>query len=247
MKIQKLEQLRELIKEGWKLDQREAEEWWGEWTSTGTSATILENNDYRLKSPSGDIIPVEYCKGDLDEHSLNVGDRVRCKPGYINNPLSDSDPTRGGGGYFKGREFIIEKMSNRYAWGEDNNLGVSVRALKLIPKPKKVSRKLQVGDTVEVIAGDQKGTTGRVLRVIPAKKSVVVQGCNIVKKHVRPSRKNPQGGRINIERPIHLSNVLPVNPKSSKGSRVHYQLDKDGSKKRVATDGSEISVVRKAK
>jgi large subunit ribosomal protein L24 len=76
---------------------------------------------------------------------------------------------------------------------------------------------------------------------------VVVQGHNLAKKHVKPSRKNPQGGRINVERPIHISNVLPVNPKSSRGSRVRYELSADGSKKRVATDGSEIGIVTKAK
>ncbi len=102
------------------------------------------------------------------------------------------------------------------------------------------------GDMVEIIAGDHKGATGRVLRVLPEKKSIVVQGYNIAKKHVRPSRRNPQGGRINIEQPIHISNVLPVNPKSSRGSRVHYQINEDGSKRRIATDDTEIGVVRKA-
>jgi large subunit ribosomal protein L24 len=105
---------------------------------------------------------------------------------------------------------------------------------------------IKKGDTVEIIAGDYKGATGRVLRVIPEKNQVVVQGHNTAKKHVRPSRKNPQGGRINVEQPIHISNVLPVNPKSSKGSRVHYQVGSDGSKKRVATDGTEISTVKRA-
>jgi len=103
------------------------------------------------------------------------------------------------------------------------------------------------GDMVEIIAGDHKGATGRVLRVIPERNKVVVQGHNIVKKHVRPSRKNPQGGRISIEQPIAISNVLPVSSKSSKGTRVSYQLNEDGSKKRMAVDGSEIGVVRKAK
>ncbi|MHC4702901.1 MAG: 50S ribosomal protein L24 [Planctomycetota bacterium] len=107
------------------------------------------------------------------------------------------------------------------------------------------------GDTVEIIAGDHKGASGRVLRVMPDKNCVVVQGHNLAKKHVRPSRKNPQGGRINVERPIHISNhisnVLPVNPKSSHGSRVRYQLSADGSKKRLAADGTEIGTVRKAK
>ena len=95
-------------------------------------------------------------------------------------------------------------------------------------------------DTVEIIAGDHKGATGRVLRVIPQKNLVVVQGLNIAQKHVRPSRKNPQGGRVNIEQPIHLSNVLPVNTKSSRGGRVGYKVSKDGRKKRVFADGTEI-------
>ena len=103
------------------------------------------------------------------------------------------------------------------------------------------------GDIVEIISGDHKGTTGRVLRVIREKNSVIVQGHNIAKKHVRPSRKNPQGGRINVEQPIHISNVLPVNPKSSKGSRVRFKTENDGSKKRLASDGSEIGIVRKTK
>ncbi len=85
------------------------------------------------------------------------------------------------------------------------------------------------------------------MRVMPDKNCVVVQGHNLAKKHVRPSRKNPQGGRINVERPIHISNVLPVNPKSSHGSRGRYQLSADGSKKRLAADGTEIGIVRKAK
>jgi large subunit ribosomal protein L24 len=96
------------------------------------------------------------------------------------------------------------------------------------------------GDMVQIIAGDHKGATGRVLRVLPDKKKVVIQGHNMAKKHVRPSRKNPQGGRINIEQPVHISNVLPLNPKSSLGSRVRYQIDEDGSKKRVATDGADM-------
>jgi large subunit ribosomal protein L24 len=105
---------------------------------------------------------------------------------------------------------------------------------------------IKKGDMVEVIAGDYKGATGRVLRVIPKDSKVVVQGQNTAKKHVRPSRKNPQGGRINVEQPIHISNVLPVTPKSSKGSRVRYQVGSDGSKKRVTADGTEIGTIKKA-
>jgi len=110
-----------------------------------------------------------------------------------------------------------------------------------------MARHVKKGDMVEIIAGDHKGATGRVLRVIPEKNSVVVQGHNLVKKHVKPSRKNPQGGRITVEMPIHISNVLPVNPKSSRGSRVKYKTDSDGSKKRVAADGTEIGVIKRAK
>jgi len=103
------------------------------------------------------------------------------------------------------------------------------------------------GDMVQIIAGDHKGATGRVLHVYPDKNVVVVQGQNIAQKHVRPSRRNPQGGRIGVEQPIHISNVLPVNPKSSRGSRVRYRRSDDGSKKRTAVDGTEIGTVRKAK
>ena len=107
--------------------------------------------------------------------------------------------------------------------------------------------RIKKGDMVEIIAGDHKGSTGKVLHVYPDKERIVIQGHNIAQKHVRPSQKNPQGGRINVEQPIHISNVLPVNPKSSKASRVHYQLNEDGSKRRLAIDGTEISIVRKAK
>ena len=103
------------------------------------------------------------------------------------------------------------------------------------------------GDLVEIISGDHKGATGRILRVLSDKNKVVVQGHNLAKKHVRPSRRNPQGGRISVEQPIHISNVLPVSSKSSKGKRVHYVVGEDGSKRRVTKDGTEISVVRKAR
>jgi large subunit ribosomal protein L24 len=106
---------------------------------------------------------------------------------------------------------------------------------------------IKKGDTVEIIAGDHRGATGKVLRVIPGENKVVVQGHNVAKKHVRPSRRNPQGGRIDVEQPIHISNVLPVNPKSGKGIRVRYQTDADGSKRRLAADGSEIGIVKRAK
>jgi len=105
---------------------------------------------------------------------------------------------------------------------------------------------IKKNDMVEIIAGEDKGAVGKVLHVYPRKQKVVVQGHNICKKHIRPSRKNPQGGRLNVEQPIHISNVLPINPKSSKGSRVRYKTGTDGSKRRVAADGTEIGIVKKA-
>ncbi len=110
-----------------------------------------------------------------------------------------------------------------------------------------MARHIKKGDLVEIISGNNKGSTGKVLRVNPKKKRVVVEGLNLAYKHVRPSQRNPQGGRIRIEQSIHISNVLPVNPKSSRGSRVRFKFSKDGSKKRLAVDGGEIGVVKKAK
>jgi large subunit ribosomal protein L24 len=103
------------------------------------------------------------------------------------------------------------------------------------------------GDMVQIIAGDHKGATGRVLHVYPDDNAVIIQGQNIAKKHVRPSRRNPQGGRIGVEQPVHISNVLPVNPKSSKGTRVRYPQTENGGKKRVATDGTELGTIKKAR
>jgi large subunit ribosomal protein L24 len=103
------------------------------------------------------------------------------------------------------------------------------------------------GDMVQIISGDHKGATGRVLRVDPEDGTVTIQGQNIAKKHVRPSRRNPHGGRIGVEQPIHISNVLPVNPKTAKGTRVRYPVAADGSKKRVAADGTELGTIKKAR
>lgn len=106
---------------------------------------------------------------------------------------------------------------------------------------------IRKGDMVQIIAGDENGAVGKVLHVYPGENKVIVQGHNLAKKHVRPSRKNPQGGRINVEQPIHISNVLPMNTKANKGTRVRYLQTEDGGKKRLATDGTEIGVIRRSK
>jgi len=108
-----------------------------------------------------------------------------------------------------------------------------------------MAQHVRKGDMVEIISGDHKGQTGKVLRVIPSKQQVVVEGLNLAYKHVRPSQKNPQGGRIRIEQPIHISNVLPVDPKTGKGTRVRYEIAPDGTKKKVSASGNEIAVVVK--
>ncbi len=109
-----------------------------------------------------------------------------------------------------------------------------------------MTRHVKKGDLVEVISGDDKGVTGKVMRVLLDKERVLVEGVNMAHKHVRPTQRNPQGGRIRVERPIHISNVLPVNPKSSRGTRVRFKTDDKGAKKRVAVDGTEIDVVVRA-
>ena len=73
-----------------------------------------------------------------------------------------------------------------------------------------MAAKVKKGDQVEVVTGDDRGIRGKVLRVDTAGQKVVVEGVNRVYKHVRPSRKNPQGGRLEVERPIHISNVVRV-------------------------------------
>lgn len=87
-----------------------------------------------------------------------------------------------------------------------------------------------------IIAGSDKGRTGKVLRVLPDKDRVVVEGINRVWKHVRPSQRTPQGGRIQKDAPIHISNVQPVDPSTGKGTRVRFE-NRDGHKHRVAVSG----------
>lgn len=94
-----------------------------------------------------------------------------------------------------------------------------------------------------VITGADKGRTGRVLRVIPDKDRVVVEGIHRVWKHVKPSQRTPQGGRIQKDAPIHLSNVLPVDPGTGKGTRVQFAM-RDGRKHRIALGGgTDLGVV----
>jgi large subunit ribosomal protein L24 len=97
-------------------------------------------------------------------------------------------------------------------------------------------QRIKKGDTVEVIAGSDKGTRGEVLRVIPKKEGVVVERVNIAKKHQRPvqaGRGQIQPGIIEFEAPIHLSNVMLVCPQCEKATRVGFRVNEDGIKVRV--------------
>jgi large subunit ribosomal protein L24 len=85
-------------------------------------------------------------------------------------------------------------------------------------------------DVVEVVAGDDKGTRGKVLRVIRAKNQVVVEGVNRVYRHLKPSKRNPQGGRLSREMPVDASNVMFVDPQTNSPTRVGVRYLPDGSK-----------------
>lgn len=112
-----------------------------------------------------------------------------------------------------------------------------------------MAAKVRKGDRVEVIAGAHKGEQGKVLRVDPTAQKVLIEGVNQVYRHLKPSRQNPQGGRIQKEAPIHLSNVLPVDPKTGHGSRIHFEVERDGAgkvvgKRRVTVGGTVLADVK---
>jgi large subunit ribosomal protein L24 len=96
------------------------------------------------------------------------------------------------------------------------------------------------GDTVIVVAGKERGKKGKVLRVIPEKGRVVVERINMIKKHQRPTQKIRQGGIIEREGAIHLSNVMLVDPGSDKPTRVGMKALSDGKKVRVARRSGEM-------
>lgn len=94
------------------------------------------------------------------------------------------------------------------------------------------------GDKVQVIAGKDKGKQGTILAVFPKKERVIVEGINMVKKHAKPSQENPQGGILNQEAAIHVSNVMPIDPKTGEPTRVGYEV-RDGKKVRIAKKSGE--------
>ena len=108
-----------------------------------------------------------------------------------------------------------------------------------------MARNIRTGDTVKVISGASKGATGKVLRIYNTKGSsdeqkVLVEGANVRTKNLRKTQANPQGGRVDLEMPIHISNVMPLDDEGNP-TRVRFETRDDGSKWRVAaTTGKPI-------
>ena len=99
--------------------------------------------------------------------------------------------------------------------------------------------KIKSGDTVRIIAGDHKGSEGKVLTVFRDKNKAIVEGVNMVKKHMKPSAQSPQGGIVKKEAAIHISNLSLIDPKSGSATRVGYRME-DGKKVRFAKKSNQV-------
>ena len=101
--------------------------------------------------------------------------------------------------------------------------------------------KIKTGDLVTIISGDEKGKQGKVWKVLPKDNAVIVEGLNIVKKHVKPNQNNTKGSIVEKPNKIHVSNVALVDPKTNKPTRIGYKIGKENKKVRVAKkSGTEI-------
>lgn len=103
-----------------------------------------------------------------------------------------------------------------------------------------MAAKIKKGDYVIVIAGKDKGRKGEVTKVFPQESRVIVSGVRMVKRHVRPSQMDPDGGIKQFEAPIHVSNVAHIDPKDTVPTRVGFKVLKDGKKVRVAKKSGEV-------
>ena len=90
-----------------------------------------------------------------------------------------------------------------------------------------IKLKIKSGDIVRVIAGDHKGSEGKIVRVLREKNKAIVEGVNMVSKHTKPSAKNPQGGIVKKEAPIHMSNLSLIDPKSKEATKVGFKQEGD--------------------
>lgn len=101
-------------------------------------------------------------------------------------------------------------------------------------------QRIKVGDLVQVIAGKEKGKRGKVTKILGPENRVLVEGLNMVVRHQRPTQFNTEGGRIDKEAPLALSNVMPIDADSDKPTRVKAAVDDDGNKRRLAVSGAEL-------
>ena len=99
--------------------------------------------------------------------------------------------------------------------------------------------KIKKGDTVRVIAGKDKGKEGKIIKTLKNDNKVVVEGINMVTKHVKPSAQNENGGIIKVEAPIHASNVMILDPKTKKRTRIAHEIDENGKKHRISVKSKE--------
>ena len=104
-----------------------------------------------------------------------------------------------------------------------------------------MNKKLHIkkGDTVKVLAGEDKGKTGVVTKVFVEKKRAIVEGVNMVSKSQKPNAKNPQGGIVKMEAPIHISNLNVVDPKTGEATRIGRKLNENGKLVRYAKKSGE--------
>ncbi len=98
---------------------------------------------------------------------------------------------------------------------------------------------IKKGDTVIVLTGKSKGKTGKVLRMLIKEQKAIVEGVNIVTKSSEPTAKNPNGGFVKVEAPIHISNLSLIDPKSGKPTRIGIKVNADGKKVRIAKKSGE--------
>ena len=97
----------------------------------------------------------------------------------------------------------------------------------------------KVGDKVVVIAGKDKGKEGKIIKTLKKDNKVVVEGINMITKHVKPSAQNENGGIIKVEAPIHVSNVMILDPKTKKRTRIAHEIDEKGNKVRISVKSKE--------
>ena len=104
---------------------------------------------------------------------------------------------------------------------------------------KKKSLHVKSGDRVVITAGKDKGKTGNIKKAMPSEGKVIVEGVNVSKKHLKPKNNNGTGEIVEVERPIHRSNVMVIDPKTKKPTKIKAEFDKDGKKIRISKKSNE--------